>query len=186
MEPASHKETVLSSLSWRRCFHILYIFLIYPHSKDEDTARKEFIVNIILFGTTCFLSILEFMLLYQFFGNDSVKANASPYFFSTVYIVFVGFYVIARKGYFQIIAYLLVILYTLAATYAAWNWGPDLYQVVVSYALIITIAGIIINSQFSFITAIFSKNWLCPIPRSPFTKSFRLAKRCSPVAPMNA
>jgi signal transduction histidine kinase len=140
-----------------RYVSFLYGAFIRPRSSDVDDARREMIVNIILFGSLCLLTLFEAFLIYSHFSISRAVAsqNTSPYIFSTIYLLFIGLYLLSRKGCFNIVSYILTVLYVLGTTYAAWQWGPDLYQVVLSYALIVVMAGIIVDSRWSFVITLF-------------------------------
>ena len=149
------RTTYLTSQSTRvlrRCVYWLHNTFIKAYSSDEDTARKEFILNVILAGSILFLSFLEFFILYKYFVVEKQTA-ISPHLFSAIYLGTIALLALSRKGYIRIASHVLIGIYVCGCIYGIVMWGPDLYQVVLTYALVVILTGILINSRSAFIVA---------------------------------
>lgn len=138
------------SLLVKKCVHFL-LSEIQPKSKNEDLSRREFILNIIVSGST-FLSFLAFLITvrgYLIFRPNYYGAPPALLFF--IFIGFFSLYLLSRKGYARLASYILIIIYLIAATYNLVIWGVDLPLGLLIYALVIIMAGILINTKFAYV-----------------------------------
>lgn len=131
--------------------------LITPRSPDEDSRRREFILNIIILGSL-FLSLTTaiFATIHkiQYQGSYEGIPIKFPFF---IFIIFSIIYLLSRRGYFKLSSNLLIVIYFIPTTYSIYAWGIDLPEALLAYALIITMAGILIGAKYSLlITAIIS------------------------------
>lgn len=133
---------------FRNCVQWLYRQYIQPKSEDRELKRKEFILNVILVGTIVFLSAFELLLIY---GEFIVKNDPEiPFFlFTNIYLVSLYLLHLSRKGHVVAVSYALILLYFAGLVFGTIMWGPDLYQIVVTYALVIVITGILFNLRVS-------------------------------------
>lgn len=128
----------------------IYQTFLKPRSALEDDRRREFILNVLLIGTifitfTALVStILEFTL-----GHTDQKSTA-PLAVGTVSILFPIMLILSRRGYYKHVAYCFVIIFFTFATFPFVQWGIQLPQGVLTYALIIVITGVLINSANAF------------------------------------
>lgn len=128
----------------------LYAYFIRPKKFEEDSRRKEFILNIILTGTIGLAAASNLSVLYGIFSNPS--GGAGSFFVPALLLVtFVGLLILSRNGRVQLASYILLSLYFLASTYLVLYWGADLPQAVLTYALVIIMSGILISSRFVII-----------------------------------
>ena len=138
--------------------------LIEPRLVNEDDRRREHVLNIILAG-----SIILFFLLDGVVGYDAIQRGGT----SSVAISFISFslflaffiflYRLSRHGMVSAASYLLVGAYFIGNSYAAHRWGAETPTVLVGYALLIVIAGIVINSRFGFGTACVIAAYIIPL-----------------------
>jgi signal transduction histidine kinase len=123
-----------------------------PVSKDEDKARSEFILNVLLMACIG-LSSVAFMvnatrkLLHL---NDSVSITAI--FFVLCFFLFL--YILSRKGFCRGASHCLIAVFFLLVTYEIYMWGADLPSALLSYVLIIVMAGVLVSTRFAFITTL--------------------------------
>jgi len=133
--------------------------VIKPRSKEEDLARREFILNIIL-AASIMLSGLSFISsLYSkiTIGREYAKDGVSPLIMLAIFLVFTFLYWIARKGAFILVSALLLSVYFIAVTYTLYSWGIELTYGLLSYVVIIIFSGILVSIIFSvYVTAIVS------------------------------
>lgn len=83
--------------------------------------------------------------------RDGIQYREVSFVGFSALIVFFGFLLLlSRKGLFAIASYLLVFAYAASVSYAAYRWGTDLPAALLSYALIILLASILISARFGF------------------------------------
>ncbi len=130
--------------------NFFYTHFIKPRFSDEDSARREFILNILLLGsivlaTSAFLIVLI----------DSVRAGsnfqgAPPWTMLLALSFFLALYGLSRKGYFKLVAYIFITLYLVLGIYSLYTWGILLAQGLLVFVLVIVIASVLINTRFAF------------------------------------
>jgi len=126
-----------------------YSQFLSPKSQGEDNQRRELILNILLFGIIILLLSLNGLILFhsQIEGSDYEGMSAG--LFGLITLPFLLLYGLSRTGYFILASYFLIFFYLLGAGWGAYNWGLDLPSSLLSYALLITMAGVLINTKFA-------------------------------------
>jgi signal transduction histidine kinase len=135
----------------KRGVHFLYEKLIKPRSTDEDNARREYILNIILIGSIVMLIALDISVLYYSLSMGSNYDGVPFAIFSIIPIFFVLLQILSRKGYFVAASYLLIGAYFISNSIAAYYWGVRLPTILISYIIIILIASILVSTRFGFL-----------------------------------
>ncbi|MFC1720743.1 sensor histidine kinase [Patescibacteria group bacterium] len=130
--------------------HFLYI-IIEPRSNDEDSKRKEFILNILLFGSIILSGTAFFFTLLNSINLGSAYNGTNPIFLFNVLLFFLALYFLSRKGDISFASYVLVAIYFILATYTSYSWGIAIPQGILTYVLVIIISGILINTRFAFL-----------------------------------
>jgi signal transduction histidine kinase len=138
----------------KRCAGFLYRACILPHSTNEDAARREYILNIILAISIIMLAALDGMILYHIFLYGWNYPGVSFDRFSVLLLFFVALYATSRRGYFVASSYLLIAALFLSNSYAAYTWGVDLPVMLLAYAFIVCTSGILIGTAFGFIMTV--------------------------------
>ena len=67
---------------------------------------------------------------------------------------FIGLYIVSRRGFYKVASFCLIGTLFVAITLEIYHWGADLPSALLSYALIIVMAGILINTRFAFIATL--------------------------------
>lgn len=133
--------------------HFLYAKMISPKSIDEDSRRREFILNILLLSLILLWGVFSFFVLHSSITNPEYKgvsfANCS-----LVFLFFIVLYLLSRARLFVFVSYLFIGMSLCLATYTSYRWGVDVPQALLAYALIIILSGIIISSRFAFFIAL--------------------------------
>jgi len=137
----------------KRGIHWLYLKSIAPKSFDEDQRRREYILNIILVGSIVMLAFFEALVLAYSLKKGSDYDQVPLPVFTAIFLFFVLLWMLSRRGFFGLASYLLVGAYLLSDSYAAYQWGIDLHVVVLSYALIVLAASILVGTWFGFFAA---------------------------------
>jgi signal transduction histidine kinase len=128
----------------------LYCTCVLPKSKNEDSARKEYILNIILVSSIFMLLVLDGLVLYHTFLHGQNYLGVPFKLFSVLLLFFILLYVISRRGYFIVSSYFLIAALFLSNSYATVIWNVNLPTAILAYAFIISIAGILIGTAFGF------------------------------------
>ncbi|MCL5411658.1 MAG: HAMP domain-containing histidine kinase [Patescibacteria group bacterium] len=136
-----------------RLFDRLY-FVVKPSSIDKDSARREFILNILLVGSSS-LSFVAFLhnLITHIANLESDNAVA-PIGAFVIFAYFAFLFFLSKKGKFIISAYLLVIIYALVPAYTSYIWGSDVPQALMMYPLLVVMAGILISTRFALLVTL--------------------------------
>jgi signal transduction histidine kinase len=134
----------------RKATDLFYRKLIEPRSNDEDSARREYILNIILIGSIAMIIVLDMSVLYH-----SLRAGAEydgvPFdVFSIIPAFFILLHILSRKGRFVAASYLLIGAYFVSNSLAACYWSVRVPTILISYAIIILISSILIDTRFGF------------------------------------
>ena len=134
-----------------------YIHVLRPGSSHEDTARREFILNILIGGALIllFVGICIDGVNYFTADPDVYSNNSLPrvvLYMLTVF--FAGLYLLSRWYSVSLASYLLVgTLFGLAA-YMGYEWGVDVPAQIVFYPLIIVMAGILLSTRVAFVATL--------------------------------
>lgn len=145
-----HKE---GSSSLRRNALFLYSKLIEPKSKDKDIRRREFILNILLVTTIVFSGLFNITTWYSIV--TSANYQGTPAIIAFLGVLFFAFLLfLSRSGFSRYAAYLLIAAYFLPTIYTIYNWGVELPQGLLTLALIIVLAGVLVSSRFAFESAL--------------------------------
>lgn len=130
---------------------------IVSGSKDKDRARREFILNIILFA----LLLLSIAALAMNLLQPLIYPTSKGGEVTIVVAVFFGFvaflYFLSRVGQGKLSTYILLFSLFVIAAYRTYYWGADTAIMLLLFALIITMAGVLLDSKRAFLfTAISS------------------------------
>lgn len=135
----------------QRGVHAFYKSFIKPRSSDEDSARREYILNILLAGSIVMLTILDATVLYYSLQMGAHYDGVPFLIFSIIPIFFVLLYLLSRRGHFVMSSYLFIGAYFVSASIAAGYWSIRVPTILIGYAIIILISSILINTRFGFI-----------------------------------
>jgi C4-dicarboxylate-specific signal transduction histidine kinase len=133
----------------------LYAILPRPVTASDDSRRREFILNILLIASMV-LALIAFTV-------DAIHAlepaqSTAPHWklgpaitFGTFCFFFVLFK-LSRAKLIGFSAYALIGVYYLAATFAVCSWSIDLPQALLTYAVTITLSGVLGTARAAAIT----------------------------------
>lgn len=122
--------------------------VLAPVSQDEDQARSEFILNVLLAGSI-FLTVTALTInLIKGFLEMRVPVSVGAISISLAF--FSSCYLLSRKGHARIASYALLGLFFLFTSYMNYRWGVDLPTGLLTYSLVIVMSGILISSRFAF------------------------------------
>lgn len=135
----------------------LFLFhkLIQPRSLQEDDRRQEFILNILVLCSLT-LSVVCLGIVVIDSVRTGVEYGGIPWWVMAAISLIFGFlYFASRRGYFRLSAYLLITLYFLPALYMTFNWGIDLPQGLLTYALLIIMTSVLLGTKISIVFTAF-------------------------------
>jgi len=132
--------------------------LILPKSKDPDLARRELILNILLFSAAMF--IFSGLVIHVIFWNTLHFIDAQAYANNTmplgtlciIFSFFIALFLLSRRGFFGFSSYTLLAVFYFLASYMEYRWGVDLPSAILLNTVVVIMAGILINTNFAFIT----------------------------------
>ncbi|OGY59559.1 MAG: hypothetical protein A3B23_01225 [Candidatus Colwellbacteria bacterium RIFCSPLOWO2_01_FULL_48_10] len=135
-------------------FYFLYKKLIEPRSQNEDSARREFILNIFLIASIILLSFAVLSVISNSIKNGENYEGNSPVYVLGIWLFFVALLALSRQGFFKIASYVFVGVYFFAVSYGLYSYGIDQPQTLLGFALVIVISGVLVGSRFAFLTTI--------------------------------
>jgi signal transduction histidine kinase len=127
--------------------------IIKPFSTDENLARQEYILNLILLTTIILIGIgLIVSGIKLFFGDPtSYSQNSlSIILIGIILIFFIGLLTLSKRGHSRSATYLILISFFLLALKMGLRWGADLPAEILFYILVIVMSGILISGRISF------------------------------------
>lgn len=127
---------------------------ILPVSINEDTRRKEYILNIVLVASFLALSALDGLVLYHTFVRQPAYTGIPFAVFSIFPAFFAALLALSRRGYHATASYLLIAALLLGNAYASMRWGIDLPVTLLAYAFIICTASILLGNRVGFIVTL--------------------------------
>ena len=139
-----------------KCIYYLYVTFLKPKSENEDEKRAERILTFILFFTIIVTTIFQVGLLMQHIKLGKNYHGIPIGIFLTTLSIFCLLYVLTRKGMYRITRYIFIFILLIFATYVSYTWGASLPMGLLSYGLIVSIAGASIDSRFGFFVATIS------------------------------
>lgn len=121
-----------------------------PRLPNEDQARREFILNVLLVSVIgIFALALLNNLVEQLFGGLNPISLLILVF---LLLFFCSLYALSRVGRITLSSFLLIGALFSFATYMAYRWGVDLHAVLFFYILATIMTGVLISSRAAFIT----------------------------------
>ncbi len=152
---------------WQQKFDSLYTYIrsiflvakknIAPKSRREDHARKEYILNCILFYSILLSAIYSLSVLINSIVEGTNYRGIPFLGVLAIVLIYIFLFVLSRKGYFFLSSYILIILYLIPILYSLILWGLLIEIPLLGLALTIVMTSILINTRVSFmITGIIS------------------------------
>lgn len=135
--------------------------IVRPNNpKDEDSARREFILNVLVVGSTalslvCVGVSVAFSHIYYAYRNQKAHSTPLPILLALV-AFFSLIYLLSRSGRAKIAAYAFIGLYFSLSWYTSYRWGVYVPQALLIFSLVIVMSGVLIGTRFSFILTLAS------------------------------
>jgi signal transduction histidine kinase len=126
--------------------------LLAPKSTDEEIARREQILNILIFFSIICFSALSSIRIFDFIAHGPDR-GLPPTFLLLILGFFIFLFWLSKKKMFKTASWLLIIIYSLPMFYSFITWGADLPAALLMAILIITFFGVLMGSRASLISA---------------------------------
>ncbi|HWY79257.1 MAG TPA: HAMP domain-containing sensor histidine kinase [Candidatus Sulfotelmatobacter sp.] len=128
-------------------------FLI-SRSQDKDKARRELILQILLLGSIL-LSFIASLVSWSVTLSQKKLIRFESIEITGIFLLFITAYLWSRRRNGEIVAYFFIGFYLLITIYSSYVWGAEIPNGLLSYALIIVMTGILINSRVAFLVTLF-------------------------------
>lgn len=127
--------------------------LIRPKSSDEDSRRREILLNILLvFSISCF-TVINAIRLSDFIRHG--RDRGLPIIYSLAILAFFIFLRwLSSRGHIKTASWFLIIAYASPMFYSFATWGADLPAGLLLTVLIIILSGILINENLVLISTL--------------------------------
>lgn len=139
-----------------KVWHYFKDNFVIPRTKNQDRARREFVLNVLLCILAGITGIAFLINLFQPIINPGPNHGEVPVVTGLIFLLFCGLLVLSRSGKGKLAGLALVTCLFLVALYRGYYWGPDANIVLLLFALIITLAGVILGSRGAFIVTLLS------------------------------
>lgn len=131
----------------------IYTRFIAPKASNEDVARRELILNILLLGVVI-LAVVFFLLTVV----NSIIAHdydgTSPLYQFLIATFFIFLYTLSRSGFHKAVEYIFISVFLVLATLPIVYWGILLPQAILAYTLVIVMTGVLTSSRMAFYMAL--------------------------------
>lgn len=135
---------------------ILWLIVEPENKNNEDAARKEFILNVLLSGTLLLSIIAATAQAITFYVYRQQGHGASMFILTVVLAFFLALYVMSKAGKARIAAYIFIAVFFFLSGYTSYQWGVYAPQALLLFALVIVMSGILISTRFAFFVVIVS------------------------------
>lgn len=126
--------------------------LFISRAQDKDRARREFILNVLLAGSIL-LSFIASLVSWSVTFSQKKLIRFESIETTCIFLLFCAGFLWSRLGNSKIVAYFFIGFYLLITVFASFRWGAEIPNGLLSYALIIVMTGILINSRVAFIAS---------------------------------
>lgn len=128
--------------------------LLAARSVDEDSRRKEFILNVLLSAAIVLFAIAILVSAIASFAHpESYKQNSvSILILFAILAFFIFLYNLSRRGLFNVASYIFLGTLFLFTAFMGYKWGVDLPASILFYSLLVVTSGILISTRFAFLT----------------------------------
>lgn len=138
----------------RAHFRDIYGIADKSQSQLPENRARESVLRALLFSTTAVIGLFFVLLLISYFfaGNTHIIWRLVANLVSLAYLLLIYFYMYRHRYHRSSI--MLVALYVAISTCAVWVWGVNIPFALLMMSLTITLAGILLGSQYSLYVAI--------------------------------
>jgi signal transduction histidine kinase len=136
----------------KKIARLLYWACIEVRADSEDERRKAFVLNVMLISSILVLSMLGALAIHNAIDLGRAYEGIKISVLLGIYAGFLLSYILLRLGYQRVSAYLLAAMIFIGNAYITFHWGIDVPDMLLSYAFLVVVVGIVINSAAAFIS----------------------------------
>lgn len=114
------------------------------------------ICRVILYGTSFLVAAIAVLLVVSLIFNGNLHALSSLAVCGAAFFYMLGIYMLLRRKYHTVAAYLIILFYLLLASYIVFSWGINTPLGTLIFGLVIVLAGILLAAKHAFFAAIAS------------------------------
>lgn len=137
---------------------LFLVRLVQPRMADRDERRREFILNTVLVGAVLLLFAAvannTFKLILDGYGPEYNNNALTITDLLSALAIFVFLYLISRKGFPKIAAFLLVAMFFCLSFNLMWRWSIELPAASLLFVITIILAGVIFNSRMAYFVTV--------------------------------
>lgn len=134
----------------------LVFICIKPKHATEDVARREFILNIFLCASIILLSFALVVNIRNSIILGTEHQGYSPLYVGAIFLFFVALLIFSRLGFYKIISRIFIFFYLAIIVHGIYTFGADEPQSLLGFAMLIVMAGVLVDSRFAFFLTILS------------------------------
>ena len=116
----------------------------------EERRRRSHILNILLIGSIILLTIADLHVLINSLRKPDYQ-GVSFSLFTLLLLLFILWYVLFKRGHLRLASIGLIASLYIPTAIGSYKWGASFPAIMLSYALIITIASILLGNAAGFI-----------------------------------
>jgi signal transduction histidine kinase len=136
-----------SSKKLNRLKKRIYEYFLAPRSKNEDIKRREYIFTVLLIGAIALTTSAFVSMLVNLITEGNRYDGLSPIILLIPSILLSMMYIATRKKFINLYPYIFLSVFTLLGTYALYVYGYVLPEGLLTYALVVVMAGILISDR---------------------------------------
>ncbi len=136
---------------------------IIPLQEDEDAARREYILNVLLLWSVVVSGVTAAVSLFDLAQAGAAYGGIPPIFIIIIFLTFSALLLLSRFGLTRLSASFLIGLYLVPVLYASMRWGADLPEAVAVYALLIIMCGVLLGARFAVLFTAFMSLFLLAV-----------------------
>ena len=133
----------------------LFYWIIRPQSEDEDVARREYILNILLVSCAFLFFVTFLFSVFQYFTLPHYRGTY-PVFFLFALLIFWFLHRLSKTKKSKLSAYIFLSFFFILPTYAIFHWGADVVAGLLFFVLVIIMSGILLGSRVAFAVTVLS------------------------------
>lgn len=131
----------------------IFAALFAPQSGSEDRRRREFMVNVLLSAWVVLSAIKLTYLLLDPEGLGYERQKGSLVTNAAFLLIALSLWYMSRKGRDRLGAYCLIAILTLEAIRLTIQWSFELPATELMYALVVTVAGILLTARMALLVS---------------------------------
>lgn len=135
-------------------FRKLCQIITEPNARSEDDLRHAYIFNVLIAGTIVLSALALISELISRFTTDTNYETVPVWAMLLIVGFFTALFIASKRGYYQPAAVIYLLFFFCITTYPIYRWGILLPQGVLTYCLIIVVAGVLPETRGALLMAL--------------------------------